>query len=58
MSVTIYSKNQKSKFLTLTEYGPVFDSFLEKKVLNPALGAAFRTFVNFLNARYASGFFV
>lgn len=32
---------------------PVFDSFLKKKVLYPALVAAYGTFINFTDARYA-----
>ena len=32
---------------------PVFDSFLKKKVLYTALVAAYRTFINFTDARYA-----
>ena len=34
-------------------YNPVFDSFLKKKVLYPALVAAYGTFINFTDARYA-----
>ena len=34
-------------------YTPVFDSFLKKKVLYPALVADYGTFINFTDARYA-----
>lgn len=39
-------------------YNPEFDSLLTKKVPQTALTAGFGTFVNFLIARYAFGFFV
>ena len=39
-------------------YIPVFDSILREKVPKPALVAAFGTSVHFMNARYASYFFV
>ncbi len=39
-------------------YNPKFNSLLTKKVPQTALTAAFGTFVNFLIARYAFGFFV
>ena len=42
----------------VSEYNPEFDSLLTKKVPQTALAAAFGTFVNFLIARYAFGFFV
>ncbi len=48
-------RNDKNKDCV---YNPEFDSLLTKKVPQTALAAAFGTFVNFLIARYAFGFFV
>ena len=45
-------------FLLISCYNPEFDSLLTKKVQQAALEAAFGTFLNFLVARYALGFFV
>ena len=39
-------------------YTPVFDSFLEKKVSQVALGAGCGTFINFTDARYTIFFLV
>ena len=48
----------QNQLTILLSYDPEFDSLLTKKVPQTALAAAFGTFVNFLIARYAFGFFV
>lgn len=60
LSVLVASSIKKISIshLHFSKYHPEFDSLLTKKVPQTALAAAFGTFVNFLIARYAFGFFV